>query len=40
MDNLEKLGLDNWFKDKVALSKTEDLKIVRVISVNKKGRSL
>jgi len=35
MDNLEKLGFDNWFKDKVDLFKTNDFKIVRVISVNK-----
>ena len=40
MNNLEKLGFDNWFwssipsgKDKVDLSKT-DFNIVRVISVN------
>jgi ribosome biogenesis GTPase len=35
MSTIEKLGFDNWFKDKVDLSKTADLKIVRVISVNK-----
>ena len=35
MNNLEKLGFDNWFKDKVDLSKTNDFKIARVISVNK-----
>ena len=35
MNNIEKLGFDNWFKDKVDLSKTTDFKIVRVISVNK-----
>ena len=42
MNNIEKLGFDNWFwesihtgKDKVDLSKTNDFKIVRVISVNK-----
>jgi len=34
MNNLEKLGFDNWFSDKVDLSKT-DFNIVRVISVNK-----
>ena len=34
MKNLEKLGFDNWFSDKVDLSKT-DFNIVRVISVNK-----
>ena len=35
MSNLDRLGLDNWFEDKVDLSKTNDLKIARVISVNK-----
>ncbi|MCW8812795.1 MAG: ribosome small subunit-dependent GTPase A [Chlorobium sp.] len=34
MNNIEKLGFDNWFKDKVDLSKT-DFNIVRIISVNK-----
>lgn len=34
MSNIEKLGFDNWFMDKVDLSKT-DFNIVRVISVNK-----
>ena len=34
MNNIEKLGFDNWFQDKVDLSKT-DFNIVRVISVNK-----
>ena len=34
MNNLQKLGFDNWFEDKVDLSKTE-FNIVRVISVNK-----
>ena len=34
MVTLEKLGFDNWFSDKVDLSKT-DFNIVRVISVNK-----
>ena len=33
--NLETLGFDNWFKEKVDLTKTNDIKIVRVISVNK-----
>jgi ribosome biogenesis GTPase len=37
MNNIEKLGFDNWFKDKVDLSKANDLKIVRIISVNKKS---
>ncbi len=35
MNNLENLGFNNWFKDKVDLSKTTDFQIVRVISVNK-----
>jgi ribosome biogenesis GTPase len=34
MNNIEKLGFDNWFDDKVDLSKT-DFKIVRILSVNK-----
>ena len=34
MNNIEKLGFDNWFMDKVDLSKT-DFNIVRIISVNK-----
>ncbi len=34
MRNIDKLGFDNWFKDKVDLSKT-DFNLVRVISVNK-----
>ena len=35
MNNLEKLGFSNWFQDKIDLSQNPDLKIVRVISVNK-----
>jgi ribosome biogenesis GTPase len=35
MNNLEKLGFDNWFNDKTDLSQNPDLQIVRVISVNK-----
>ena len=35
MNNLQHLGFDNWFKDKIDLSKTDDFKIVRVISVSK-----
>jgi len=35
MNKIEKLGFDNWFKDKIDLSKTANFKIVRVISVNK-----
>ncbi len=34
MNNLKSLGFNNWFNDKVDLSKTTDFKIVRVISVN------
>ena len=34
MKNIDQLGFDNWFQDKVDLSKT-DFNIVRVISVNK-----
>ena len=34
MNNLEKLGFNNLFNDKVELSKT-DFKITRVISVSK-----
>ena len=35
MKDTENIGFDNWFEDKVDLSKTADLKIARVISVNK-----
>ena len=35
MYGIENLGFDNWFEGKVDLSKTNDFKIVRVISVNK-----
>ena len=35
MSTIEKLGFDNWFKDKVDFSTTADFKIVRVISVSK-----
>ena len=42
MSKIENLGFDNWFRDKVDLSKTADFwesvpsgKIARVISVNK-----
>ena len=35
MNNIEKLGFDNWFRDKVDLSKSANFQIVRVISVNK-----
>ncbi len=40
MSSIEKLGFDNWFKDKVDLSKTDDFKIARVISVNKNSQEL
>ena len=35
MKNLQILGFDNWFKNKIDSTKTADFKIVRVISVNK-----
>jgi ribosome biogenesis GTPase len=35
MHNLQKIGFENWFKDKIDLSKTNDFEIVRVISVSK-----
>ena len=35
MNNIEKLGFDSWFKDKIDLSQNPEFKIVRVISVNK-----
>jgi len=35
MNNIEKLGVDSWFKDKIDLSKTANFKIVRVINVSK-----
>ena len=35
MNKLQNLGFDNWFKDKIDLSKTADFNIARVISVNK-----
>ncbi|MBT8383870.1 MAG: ribosome small subunit-dependent GTPase A [Ignavibacteria bacterium] len=35
MNNIEKLGFDSWFKDKIDLSKTDNFTIVRVISVSK-----
>ncbi len=35
MNNLKSLGFNNWFNDKIDLSKTNDFKIARVISVNK-----
>ncbi len=35
MNEIEKLGFDNWFEDKTDLSKTDSFKIVRVISVHK-----
>ena len=47
MRNLDNLGFDNWFKDKIDLSKTADFwesipsgKIARVISVNKNSKRL
>jgi len=35
MNNIKKLGFDNWFEEKLDSSKTNDFKIARVISVNK-----
>jgi len=35
MNNIEKLGFDKWFQDKIEKSKLDNFKIVRVISVNK-----
>ncbi len=35
MNDIEKLGFDSWFKDKVDLSKTDNFKIVRIISISK-----
>jgi len=35
MNNIEKLGFDKWFQDKIDKSKLDNFKIVRVISVNK-----
>jgi ribosome biogenesis GTPase / thiamine phosphate phosphatase len=35
MDNLQTLGLDNWFVDQINPNQNPDLQIVRVISVNK-----
>ena len=28
MNNIEKLGFDNWFKDKIDLSQNPDFKVV------------
>ncbi|MFA6597051.1 MAG: ribosome small subunit-dependent GTPase A [Ignavibacteriaceae bacterium] len=35
MNEIEKLGFDKWFQDKIDLSKMTDYQIARVISVNK-----
>jgi len=35
MNEIEKLGFDKWFQDKVETTKSNDFQIVRVISVNK-----
>ncbi|MBT8387535.1 MAG: ribosome small subunit-dependent GTPase A [Ignavibacteria bacterium] len=35
MNDIKRLGFDNWFKDKIDLSKSANFKIVRVISVSK-----
>ena len=34
-NNIEKLGFNNWFKDKIEPTKSENFKIARVIAVNK-----
>ena len=35
MDNIEKLGFDKWFQDKVETTKLNEFQIARVISVNR-----
>jgi ribosome biogenesis GTPase len=35
MNDIEKLGFDDWFKEKIEPTKLENFKITRVISVNK-----
>lgn len=35
MNEIEKLGFDKWFQDKIETTKSNDFQIVRVISVNK-----
>jgi len=35
MNDIEKLGFDKWFRNKIDPAKLENLKIARVISVNK-----
>ena len=35
MNDIEKLGFDNWFKEKIEPTKLDSFKITRVISVNK-----
>ena len=35
MNDLEKLGFDNWFRDKIETTKLSNFQIARVISVNK-----
>jgi hypothetical protein len=40
MSNIEKLGFDSWFKDKIDLSKPDNFTIIRVISVSKKTQWL
>lgn len=34
-DNIERLGFDKWFRDKIDPTKLENFKVARVISVNK-----
>jgi ribosome biogenesis GTPase len=35
MNEIEKLGFDKWFQDRIQPSKLDDFKVVRVIAVNK-----
>jgi ribosome biogenesis GTPase len=35
LNNIEKLGFDKWFQDKIDLSKMTDYQVARVITVNK-----
>jgi hypothetical protein len=40
MNTIEKLGFDNWFEDKIDLSKTNDRQNASVISEIKNNQSL
>ena len=35
MNNIEKLGFDNWFSDKIEPTKLNEFQIARVININK-----